>query len=140
MSVRLAGGRAGRASTSSTGSPASPAVDDGRPDPEEYDPRSGRSPPPRRSNAAIPVAVVVVGIGLYFGTYSIVVPAVLGLVLLASGTSFVSSRLNPLSAHFYLDRKPSWAAIGIVFLGALLLLGETYELWLRGGAARLFPF
>jgi hypothetical protein len=92
-----------------------------------------------RSNAAIPVAVVVVGAGLYFGAYSLVVPAVLGLILLACGMSFVSSRLNPLSVHFYLDRKPSWAAVGVVLLGALALLGEAYELWLHGGAARLWP-
>jgi len=90
-----------------------------------------------RSNAAIPVAVVVVGIGLYFGTYSLIVPAVLGFVLLVSGTSFLSSRLNPLSVHFYLTRKPSWAAIAVVFLGALALFAETYELWLHGGAAGL---
>jgi Ca2+/Na+ antiporter len=82
---------------------------------------------------------VVVGIGLYFSTYSLIVPAVLGLLLLVSGTSFLSSRLNPLSAHFYLSRKPSWAAIGVVFLGALALLGEAYELWLREGAGKLLP-
>ena len=95
--------------------------------------------PAERSHAAIPIAVVVVGVGLYFGTYSILVPTVLGLVLLASASSFLSSRVNPLSAHFYLSRKPSWAAVGVVLLGALALLGEAYELWLRGGAARLLP-
>ncbi len=93
--------------------------------------------PAPRSNAAIPVAVVVIGVGLYLGTYSLVVPAVLGLLLLASATSFVSSRLNPLSVRFYSDRKPSWAAIGVVVLGALALLGEAYALWRHGGAARL---
>ena len=110
-------------------------------DPAWEEARPARRParPAERSNAAIPVAVVVVGVGLYLGTYSILVPAALGFVLLVSGTSFMSSRLNPLSAHFYLTRKPSWAAIGVVFLGALALLGEAYELWLRGGAARLLP-
>jgi hypothetical protein len=95
--------------------------------------------PAERSNAAIPVAVVVVGVGLYFGTYSLVIPGALGLLLLVSGTSFLSSRLNPLSTHFYLSRKPSWAAIGVVFLGAVALFAEAYELWLRGGPARLLP-
>jgi hypothetical protein len=115
-------------------------VDDARELSTEY-PRAPRAEERvvERSHAAIPVAVVVVGVGLYFASYSLVVPALLGLVLLASGTSFLSSRLNPLSAHFYLDRKPSWAAIGVVFLGALALLGEAYELWLHGGAARLWP-
>ena len=92
-----------------------------------------------RSNAAIPVAVVVVGVGLYLGTYSLLVPGALGLLLFVSGTSLLSSRLNPLSPHFYLTRKPSWAAIGVVFLGALALFAEAYELWLRGGAAHLLP-
>jgi hypothetical protein len=103
-----------------------------RPDPVEARPRE-------RSHAAIPVAVVVVGVGLYFATYSIVIPALLGLLLFVSGTSFLSSRLNPLSTHFYLTRKPSWLAIGVVFLGALVLFAEAYELWLAGGASRLLP-
>ena len=92
-----------------------------------------------RSNAAIPVAIVLVAVGLFLGMYSLLVPAVLGLVLLLTGMSFVSSRLNPLSIHFYLNRKPSWAAIGAVFLGALALLLEAYELWVRGGVGRLVP-
>ena len=95
--------------------------------------------PVERSHAAIPVALVVVGLGLYFGSYSLIVPALLGLLLLVSGGSFLSSRLNPLSPHFYLTRKPSWAAVGVVWLGALALLAEAYELWLRGGASRLLP-
>jgi hypothetical protein len=118
-------------------------VDDYRDLPREYrrPARTGRleAKPAERSHAAIPVAVAVVGAGLYFGTYSLLVPAALGFVLLVSGTSFLSSRLNPLSAHFYLSRKPSWAAIGVVVLGALALLAEAYELWLHGGAARLLP-
>lgn len=92
-----------------------------------------------RSHAAIPVAVLIVGVGLYFSSYSLLVPAVLGFVLLVSGVSLLSSRLNPLSPHFYSPRKASWAAVGVVFLGALALLGWTYELWLRGGAAGLLP-
>lgn len=92
-----------------------------------------------RSHAAIPVAVVVVGVGVYFGSYSLVVPAALGLLLLVSGVSLLSSRVNPLSPHFYSPRKASWAAVGVVFLGGLALLGWAYELWLRGGAAGLIP-
>lgn len=100
-----------------------------------------RGPPPeaRRSNAAIPVAVVLVGAGLYFAKDSLLVPALLGVVLLLSGLSFLSTRLNPLSPHFYLTRKPSWAAIGVIFLGATALLGEAWVLWSSGGASRLLP-
>ena len=101
--------------------------------------RPAREPAPRaaeaerrRSHAAIPVAVVVVGVGLYLARFSILFPGLLGVALLYSGGSFLSTRLNPLSATFYLTRKPSWAAIGVVFLGALVLLAAAYELWARG--------
>ncbi len=82
----------------------------------------------RRSNAAVPVAVAVVIVGLYLGQYTFLAPGVLGVVLLVSGFSFLSTRLNPLSPHFYLTRKPSWAAVGAVFLGALGLLAYAYSL------------
>src|SRR5208282_1586592 len=59
-------------------------------------------PPPRRSHAAIPVAVVVVGVGLYLARFTILLPVLLGGVLLYAGASFLSTRLNPLSPHFYL--------------------------------------
>lgn len=90
----------------------------------------------RRSNAAIPVVAVVVAVGLYFGQYSLFVPGILALVLLYAGGSFLSSRLNPLSSHFYLTKKPSWLAIGVVFLGTLVLVWDTYLLLERelGGA------
>jgi len=87
---------------------------------------------PQRSHAAIPVAVAVVIAGVYLGHYSILLTALLGVVLLYSGASFLSTRLNPLSPHFYLTRKPSWAAIGVVFLGALALLGGAYAMWTHG--------
>jgi hypothetical protein len=90
----------------------------------------------RRSHAAIPVAVVVAGLGFYLSRYTVLAPALLGLLLLVSGGSLLSSRLNPLSPHFYLTRKPSWSAIGVVFLGAVGLLAETYVLW----SSRLVPF
>lgn len=99
----------------------------------------GRAPPERpsratvvenrRSNAAIPVVLVLLGIGLYFGRYSLLVPAAFGLVLLYSGGSFLSTRVNPLSPHFYLTKKPSWLAVGVVFLGAMILFYDTYLLF-----------
>jgi hypothetical protein len=83
----------------------------------------------RRSNAAIPVAVVVVIVGVVLGGYTFLAPAVFGFILLIAGGSFLSTRLNPLSPHFYLTRKPSWLAVGVVFLGALLLLWDAYALF-----------
>ncbi len=83
----------------------------------------------RRSNAAIPVAVAVVLAGLYLGTYTVLVPALLGLALLFSSGSLLSTRINPLSATYYLSKKPSFLAIVIVFLGSLVLFGGAYELW-----------
>jgi len=91
-------------------------------------PRRAAEVESRRSNAAIPVAIVLAGVGLYFGQYSLLVPGLLGLVLFASGASFLSTRLNPLSPTFYLTRKPSWLAVGVVFLGALVLFADTYVL------------
>ena len=104
---------------------------DGRPAPAPSD-------EPSRSNAAIPAAIIVVLIGIYLGRYSVLLPAFIGLLLLGSGFSFLSSRINPLSTAFYLTRKPSWAAVGVVFLGALVLLGAAYEMWLHG-LGPLFP-
>lgn len=85
----------------------------------------------RRSNAAIPVAVALVLIGLYLGTYTVLLPGLLGLVLLFSSGSLLSTRLNPLSPTFYLTKKPSFLAIGMVFLGALILFAGAYVLWLH---------
>lgn len=82
-----------------------------------------------RSHAAIPVALVLVVVGLVLGGYTLFAPLVIGLLLLVSGFSLFSSRINPLSAHFYSDRKASWAAVGVVFLSALVLLWYAYELW-----------
>jgi hypothetical protein len=75
--------------------------------------------------------VAVVVLGLYLGTYAILVTALLGLILLFSAGSLLSTRLNPLSSTFYLTRKPSFLAIGVVFLGALVLFGGAYTLWVH---------
>jgi hypothetical protein len=88
-------------------------------------------PEPRRSNAAIPVAIAVVLIGLYLGTFAILLAAALGLVLLFSAGSLLSTRLNPLSPTFYVSKKPSFLAIGVVFLGAVVLFGGAYTLWVH---------
>jgi hypothetical protein len=85
---------------------------------------------PRRSNAAIPVALVVVGVGIYFARFSLIVPALFGLLLLYAGASFLSTRVNPLSSHFYLTTKPSWTSVLVVFVGSLALFGTTYALYL----------
>ena len=86
----------------------------------------------KRSHAAIPVALVLVLLGLYLSRFTVLLPTLLGVVLLLSGLSFLSTRLNPLSPHFYLTRKPSWLAIGVVFLSALALLVATFELYVHG--------
>lgn len=88
----------------------------------------------RRSNAAIPVAVVLAAIGLYLSQYTVLLTALLGVVLFLSGFSFLSTRLNPLSPHFYLTKKPSWLAIGVVFLAGVVLLAAAYELFVHGMA------
>jgi hypothetical protein len=90
------------------------------------------NPVVRQSNAAIPVVIVIVAIGVYLASYSLLVPGLLALALFASGFSFLSSRLNPLGISYYLNTKPSWGAIGVVFLGALGLAWATYLFYLRG--------
>jgi hypothetical protein len=87
---------------------------------------------PNRSHAAIPVVAVLVVLGLVVGHYwTVLMPALLGLLLLTVGGSFLSTRLNPLSPHFYLPRKPSWSAVGVVFLGSVTLLFGAYAMWLH---------
>jgi hypothetical protein len=86
----------------------------------------------QRSNAAIPVVIVVLGVGFYLSQYSILFPGLFGVMLFFSGLSFLSTRLNPLSPHFYLSRKPSWLATGVVFLAAFALLYGAYVLYVRG--------
>ena len=87
---------------------------------------------PKRSHAAIPVALVLLVVGLYLSRFTLLLTALLGVVLLFAGLSFLSTRLNPLSPHFYLTRKPSWTAIGVVFLSALALFFATFEFFTHG--------
>jgi hypothetical protein len=108
--------------------------------------RRPSNPPPsraaetetKRSHAAIPVAIVLVLVGLYLSRFTVLLTALLAVVLFFSGTSFLSTRLNPLSPHFYLTRKPSWLAIGVVFLSAFGLLAAAFELYVHG-LAPIFP-
>ena len=94
----------------------------------------------KRSHAAIPVALVLLLLGLYLSRFTVLFPTLLGVVLFLSGLSFLSTRLNPLSPHFYLTRKPSWLAIGVVFLSALALLATAFEFYVHGLAPILPKF
>jgi hypothetical protein len=88
--------------------------------------------PPRRSDVAGYAAVVVVLIGLYLGTYTVLAPALLGFSLLVTVGSFLSARINPFSIGFYLTTKPSWTAIGVVLLSSLALLAAAYYYFVHG--------
>jgi hypothetical protein len=89
---------------------------------------------PRRSNAAVPLAVFLLFLGLIVGAYTVVVPALLGLFLLLTGLSFLSTRLNPFSIGFYLTTKTSWTAVGLLFLAGFVLLGTAYGYYVSGFA------
>ena len=88
--------------------------------------------PPRRSDAAAYVAIAILLVGLYLGRFTVLAPALLGLSLLLTVGTFLSTRLNPLSVGFYLTTKPSWTAIGVVFLSSLALLGAAYYYFVHG--------
>lgn len=96
------------------------------PSPETVEP----SKVPRRSNAAIYVALPVLIVGALLGRITLLAPALLALLLLTSAFGFLGTRLNPLSPTFYLTTKPSWLSIGVLFGSALLLGGIAYEEWL----------
>jgi hypothetical protein len=103
-------------------------------------PRDALGPPapPRRSHAAVLVAFVLLFAGWYLTAWTILVPALLSTVLLSSGVAFLGTRINPLSVGFYLTTKPSWTAIGTVFLSGVVLLGITYTAW-KNGTAPILP-
>jgi hypothetical protein len=88
--------------------------------------------PKRRSSAAAPVAVAVLFAGLLLGTVTIVLPVILGTFLLLSTLSFLSTRLNPFSIGFYLRTKPSWTAIGVMFLSGILLFLAAWAYYVHG--------
>ncbi len=88
----------------------------------------------RRSHAAIPLALVLLGAGLILGRYAVAIPFVLGLILFVVVLSFVGMRVNPFATGFYVSRKPSWAAIGVVFLSMLILFVGSYFLFVTAHA------
>ncbi len=71
-------------------------------------------------------------VGLLLGTVTILVPLLLGFFLLWTGLTFLGTRMNPFSIGFYLTTKPSWTAIGVVFLSALLLWAVAYSYFVHG--------
>lgn len=96
------------------------------------------SPMVDRSPVAGVVAVVLLFAGLLLASYTVLIPALLGLLLLSASVRFLSSRLNPLALGFYLPVKPSWTAIGVVAVVGLLLLSIAYADW-RSGLGPLLP-
>jgi hypothetical protein len=92
----------------------------------------------RRSHIAVIPALILLGVGWYLARFSIIFPAVLGFFLLSGALGLLGSRLNPLSTAFYLTTKPSWTAIGTVFLTATVLLWMTYEYYIHSWAP-IFP-
>ena len=91
-----------------------------------------------RSHAAGPVAVVLLFVGLLLGTYSLLVPALLGLFLLSGAVTLLSMPINPFSTGFYLPSKPSFTAIAVVALVGVMLLSAAWEFW-RSGTAPILP-
>ncbi len=85
----------------------------------------------RRSHVAIVPALILLGVGWYLARFSILFPAILAFFLLSGALGLLGSRLNPLSATFYLTTKPSWSAIGTAFLSGGALLWMTYEYYLH---------
>ncbi len=75
--------------------------------------------------------MILLAVGWYLARYSIIFPAVIGFFLLSGALGLLGSRLNPLSAAFYLTTKPSWTAIGTVFLTGGVLLWMTYEYYIH---------
>jgi hypothetical protein len=90
------------------------------------------SGPPPRSHAAAYVALALLVVGSYLASWTVLAPALLALLLFSSGFAFLGTRLNPLSVGFYLTTKPSWTAIGTVFVVAAVLLAVAYTYWKHG--------
>lgn len=88
----------------------------------------------RRSHVAVVPALLLLGVGWYLARFSILFPALIGFFLQSGALGLLGSRLNPLSTAFYLTTKPSWSAIGTVFLAGGALLWMTYEYYLHSWA------
>ncbi|HTT26545.1 MAG TPA: hypothetical protein VMH90_06265 [Thermoplasmata archaeon] len=91
-----------------------------------------------RSHVAGPVAILLLFVGLLLASYSLLIPALLGLFLLAGAGTLLSMRINPFSLGFYLPTKPSFTAIAVVALVAVMLLSFAWELY-QSGAAPILP-
>lgn len=87
--------------------------------------------PKKRSHAAAPFAVALLLVGLLLGTFTILIPLLLGFFLFWTALSFLGTRMNPFSIGFYLNTKPSWSAIGVLFLSALLLWLAAYSYYVH---------
>jgi hypothetical protein len=87
-----------------------------------------------RSHVAGPVAIVLLFVGILLSSYSLLIPGLLGLVLLAGAGTLLSMRINPFSLGFYLPTKPSFTAIAVVALVAVILLTTAWDLYRTGGA------
>jgi hypothetical protein len=92
----------------------------------------------RTSHAAIPLAVALMVVGLVLGKYTVLIPGILGLILLSTAWSFLSTHLNPFSVGYYLTVKPSWSSIAVLGMLGLLLLFIAYTDW-RSGYAPILP-
>ncbi|MCI4352023.1 MAG: hypothetical protein L3K14_01350 [Thermoplasmata archaeon] len=90
-------------------------------------------PVQHRSHVAILPAILLLAVGWYLARYSVIFPAVIGFFLLSGALGLLGSRLNPLATSFYLTTKPSWTAIGTVFLTGGVLLWMTYEYYFHAG-------
>jgi hypothetical protein len=82
--------------------------------------------------------VILLFVGLLFGSYSILVPGLIGFLMVTAAISFISMRLNPFSSGFYLPTKPSWTAIAVTAVVGLLLLSAAWAYW-KGGVGPVLP-
>ncbi len=91
-----------------------------------------------RSPLAGVAAVALMIVGLLLASYSVLIPALIGLLLLSAAYRFLSARLNPFSIGFYLPVKPSWTAIAVVALVGVVLIAAAYSDW-KSGIGPIWP-
>jgi hypothetical protein len=101
-------------------------------------PQNTTAAPVSRSPVAGAAAVVLLLVGLLMASYSVLVPALLGLAMLSTALTFVSARVNPFAMGFYLPTKPSWTAIAVVALVGVVLVSAAWTDW-RSGLDPLLP-